>query len=67
MPIRLLKFWKDMVWIDEREPKGTSEIKIHDIYYAGKTWNQKIDDVISRMRTNQADIFVVTGMILIED
>jgi hypothetical protein len=56
-----------MVWIDEREPKGTSEIKIHDIYYAGKTWNQKIDDVISRMRTNQADIFVVTGMILIED
>jgi hypothetical protein len=65
MPIRLLKFLKDMVWI--REPKGTSEIKIHDIYYAGKTWNQKIDDVISRMRTSQADIFVVTGMILIED
>jgi hypothetical protein len=65
MPIRLLKFLKDMVWI--RETKATSEIKIHDIYYAGKTWNKKIDDVISRMRTSQADIFVVTGMILIED
>ena len=51
-----------MIWIDGREPKGTSEIKIHNITYAGKTWSQKMDDVISRMRTNQADIFVVTGI-----
>ncbi len=52
----------DLVWIEGRPDKPKSEIKIHDVKYAGKSWTEKMDEVISRMKAISADIFVVTAL-----
>lgn len=50
------------VWIEGREPKGETKITIHDVKDAGKSWDQKINEVIARMQAIKADIFVVSAL-----
>ncbi len=53
----------DEVWpSDERTPRSSNPLEIHEIRYAGKTVQQKIDLVIERMNQTSADIFVVTAL-----
>lgn len=53
----------DIVWPStERDPKPNSKIQIHDIKYAGLTWQDKIKMVAQKIKDNGADVFVVTAL-----
>jgi Xaa-Pro aminopeptidase len=52
----------DLVWVDERPLKPKTKIEIHDIKYAGLSWQQKMDKVIERLKLARADVFVVTAL-----
>lgn len=51
-----------MVWTEDRDPKGTSPLKIHEVEFAGLTLNEKMNQVITRINSNQANIYVVTAL-----
>lgn len=54
----------DEIWTQDqgRPEKPNFNIMIHDILFAGKTWNEKINEVKERMAQVSADIFVVTAL-----
>ena len=52
----------DLIWLDDRPPKPNTKIEIHDIKYAGLTWQQKMDKVLEKLKSVRADIFVVTAL-----
>ncbi|RNA02064.1 Xaa-Pro aminopeptidase [Brachionus plicatilis] len=53
----------DLIWpSDERPLKPNTEIKIHDKEFAGKTWQNKVEEVRKKLHENGADLFVVTAL-----
>ena len=53
----------DEVWpADERPTKPSSQIYIHDIKYAGRTWAEKVQLVQARIKNEGADLYVVTAL-----
>jgi Xaa-Pro aminopeptidase len=50
----------DEIWKD-RPAKPNSTIFIHAVEYSGKSWQDKMKDVLERMK-NVADIFVITAL-----
>lgn len=52
----------DRIWTDDRPPKPTSPLYVHDLKFAGLSWRQKIYLVKAKIREAGADYFVVTAL-----
>jgi Xaa-Pro aminopeptidase len=53
----------DMIWpADERPQKPKTDIYIHEIKYAGRTWQEKVQLVQTRIKNEGADLYVVTAL-----
>lgn len=50
----------DKIWTD-RPAKPNSKIMIHNMTFAGRSWKEKIQDTLDRIK-NIADIYVVTAL-----
>ncbi|XP_071137959.1 xaa-Pro aminopeptidase ApepP-like [Mytilus edulis] len=63
--IRLLPIDNDLVdqiWTDSRSVRPSKDLNSLDIKYAGRTWQQKVEDVRKEMTKKNVDVLVVTGV-----
>ncbi|XP_023223653.1 probable Xaa-Pro aminopeptidase P [Centruroides sculpturatus] len=54
----------DEIWIESngRPHQPSGKIFIHQLIYAGKTWEEKINELRKEIRANEADCIIVTAL-----
>ncbi|XP_071947124.1 xaa-Pro aminopeptidase 1-like isoform X2 [Antedon mediterranea] len=52
----------DLVWDDEQPAMPQDEVFIHELQYAGQSWQDKILQVRKKMETKNADYLVITAL-----
>ncbi|KAK7081922.1 Xaa-Pro aminopeptidase 2, partial [Halocaridina rubra] len=56
----------DEVWgndnVTSRPPYAEDEVFIHDVTYAGRSWEEKVDDVRAEMLAQDADLIILTAL-----
>ena len=57
----LLKNPIDEIWTDQ-PARNTDPLKVHDLQYAGQSWQDKISELRSTLNENGHDAIVLTGL-----
>ncbi|KAF0306379.1 Xaa-Pro aminopeptidase ApepP [Amphibalanus amphitrite] len=52
----------DLIWTEGRPPLSDEPIVVHNLTYAGKTWESKVEEVRDYMREEKVEVLLVSAL-----